>query len=322
MKRQAGLTLLELLVVLGLITVIAGVSVGMMKRRDRGLTLEANAKLVRSTLRLARNTARRSGTGSVVRFDIETSSFAASPVEAGAHWHCEDDFVTRGITAKHGGSLEEDGKLGRCVRLDGGEVDLGAHAFYQPENGFRAACWVMPDPGRGGVIFELEGSFKLVADPEGALRAELRTGNQGTVTSIQTRNGLLGAGRWREVALSYDRIELSIDVDGVRYAAKRQAGVVATDAKGHLNVGSSNGGFKGLLDEFRYDVVAAADSEQLSAGADLDEQSDTVIRFDGAGRLDPRHHKRPAFVRIRGDEGENADAEVEVIRIEMSGVIR
>lgn len=322
MNRQRGLTLLELLVVLGLITVIAGVSVGLMKRRDRTLTLEANSKLVRSVLRLARNSARTSGSGAVVRFDVETSSIEASPVETGAHCHFEDDFVSRGITAKHSGQIVEEGKFGRCLRLAGGECDFGSHPFYHPENGFRATCWVQPDAGANGVIFELEGSFKLELGQDGSLTAELRSGKQGVVTGLETRAGLVEAGRWQSVSLTYDRLEFAIDVDGVRYAARKQLDPVTIDLKGHLNVGSARGGIKGLVDEFRYDVVAAAEREQLSAGADLKEGTDTVIRFDPKGRLDPRHHRRPAIILIEGDAGENEDAQVESIRIEMSGVIR
>ena len=323
MRRQAGMTLMELLVVMGIIAMIAGVSVGLIKKGDRGLTLEVNAKLIRSALRQARNSAIETGVGAIVRLDAENAVIESAVVENGGNWHFEDDTGSRGTTIS-GGQYADGGKLGRCVELSGGEVDLGAYPWYAAVNGFRIETWIKPAEIATGTIVSRESAFKLALTEEGGLVAEFKVGEQqGDGVRLETRDGLLQADRWYRVALGYDRIQGRIEVDGVVRAQRRESRPLTRDAVSKLVIGSSASGFKGLVDEMRYSVVMDAVAEALGVGADVDPEADNIIRFDGQGRLDPVFHIRPAELRLIGDAvEEDGERAVERIRVEMSGAIR
>lgn len=321
-RRNSGVTIMELLVVLGLITLISAFALGMMKRRDRELTLEANAKLVRATLRLARNSARAAGTGSVVRLDPERNVMEASPVEIGGNWHFEDATGSRGTSFSHDGDFKDGGKIGRCLELAGGSVDLGSYPFYEATDGFKFSLWVRPTQDEGGVLFLREGSFKLQVTGESGLTGEVSVGPNRHTAVVETRPGLIVPGRWSHVALSYDRIEVAIEVNHVRYAMRREIRPMTPVSDAHLFIGSGYEGLHGFVDEARYDVVIGGTVDELSAGAEFMPDVPAVIRFNGRGQLDARFHKGPAIIRIKGDDGEETEGRVEVVRIELSGAVR
>ncbi len=319
--REQGLTIIELLVVMGLIAVLSGIGVGMMRKRDSNLTTEVNGRLLRSILRQARNSAKTSGAGVVVRLDPEENLVEASPISLGGCWHFEDETGSRNMQIQSAVELVDDGWMGRALKLSGGSIDLGNSPFFEATQGFRLRFKLKPDAGSKGVLIKRQNGFKLTLTEEGAIRGEIIAGKQNQTVSLKTRPGLVTADRWQDVSFIYDRLEMAIEIDGVQYAAKAEHRRLFVDPKAHLLVGGDS--FKGLLDELRYDVALDGKIEEFTTGVDVVAGADLIVRFDGNGRLDKRFHKKPVTLILQGDApDEESDPVREEIRIEFTGVIR
>ncbi|MCA9319487.1 MAG: hypothetical protein KDB53_02070 [Planctomycetes bacterium] len=317
------MSLMELLVVISIMTIIAGVAVGLIRKGDKALTLDVNAKLVRSSLRLARNSAMESGVGAMVRIEPEDAIIASTVVERGGNWHFEDETGARN-TRFSGGQFVDGGKLGRCLDLNGAEIDLGAYPWYEAVGGFAISLWISPAEAGDFTLVSRESSFSFKVTKDGALRAEISVGGeQRDRIELQTRAGLVPVGAWTRVRLSYDRLEAQIEADGVLRARKVESRPLLPNAPSHLLLGSAQDGFKGRVDELRYDIASQEQTDQLSSGVDFDPASDLVVRFDPQGRLDDRFHGKAVEIRIESDRsGEGDEANVETIRVELSGAIR
>ena len=317
-RGELGLTIVELLVVMSILAVIAGVGVGMMTRRDRTLETEASARLIRAQLRLARASALRAGTGSVVRIDREEQTVIVHPVEVAGNWHLEDDRGSRNLRMIVAGSFVEGGVLGNCMKLAGDSADLGGYPFFDVREGFRLALWVNAESGKPGKLAVLDQAFELSVNDAGALEAELSLGKQGDEITLRTRPGVVVPGTWTRVALAYDRVEATLSAKNVVYARRRDDRPVGTVPNAHLHLGGND--FAGLLDEVRLDVVGEGNRAEIATRLEVVEGSDVLIRFDGRGRLDSRVHPKAARIALKNfDEEDGADI---AIRIERSGVIR
>ncbi|MEE9392877.1 MAG: LamG-like jellyroll fold domain-containing protein [Planctomycetota bacterium] len=313
----SGLTLAELLVVLTLIAMISGLAVGMIRRGDGGLGSEADAKLLRSAIRLARNTARRGGTGAQVVVDPKERQIEIAEVIPGGVWHFEDDTGARGARILIEGDLVENGRLGGALKVSGGVTELGEFAWQQPTNGFRFRVWIAPT--QPGSVVSREGNFSLNLDDEGALRADLFLGLQGENVSIETRKGVIPFGAWSLCELSYDRSSFEIRVNGVRYARKLRRDPVKRDDTGALRIGGN--GFQGLVDEARYDLAGPSNYQALGGNTLIDSKERIILHFDGRGRLDARFHRAAVVVVLRPDD-DDPESPVETVRVELSGAIR
>ncbi len=319
-RHRAGFTIIELLVVMALIALLSGIGVGMMRRRDSNLTTEINGRLLRSVLREARNSAKLGGAGVLVRLNREENTIEASPLQLAGNWHFEDQFGSRRLAIPDALDLVEEGWMGRAVRLSDNQIDLGRQPFFQATEGFRLRFWVKADAGARGTLFARPGSWKMSLTDEGALEGEIFVEPQGESVQVKTRPGLLTSG-WHRLSMTYDRLELILEVDGVRYGVRKEHRVLAVEPRAHLLLGGS--GFKGLVDEVRLDVALSGKVEEFSVGTDILEEGDTLIRFDGHGRLDRRFHTKPALVILQGDAPNDESEPIrEEVRIEFSGVIR
>jgi hypothetical protein len=310
------MTLMELLVVFGLLSVITGVGVSMMRKQDKGVMLATTARQIRANLRVARTSARKSGAGSMVRIAAGTGRIEAFPVEVGGNWHFEDDTGARG-TRVAGVPVVDGGWMGRCARLNGGALDLGSYPFFATKDGLRLSFWIKVDRAGGCELAGRDRVFHFGVRDDGAFTADVQVGEQGESVRLETRGGLLRAGEWTKVAMAYDRMELAIEVRGVVYARRSETRVLTNDAPGHLTVGGR--GFVGLIDEVRYDVIQGMGSEELPKGIGIGEDRDIVVRFDDLGRLDVRFHQQPIRIPLRALADETRTDQVVV---DTSGVVR
>ena len=318
MQREQGLSLIELLVVMGIIAAITSVAIGMIRRGDSTTLSEAAARVIRADLRLARGSARRAGLGSVVRISPSERLVEVWPSELGGSWHFEDATGARGTQVQVGGKLVDGGYLSRCIECDGSSSTvLGSYPFFDVPNGFRMSLAVNPTAGAAGVLATRPGIFKLTLTDAGALIGEVILAPQGEKIAIETRDGVVPAGVWTEVSLAYDRTTLAVIVSGVTYAAIPESRSVATSPRGPLTVGS--GGFVGRMDEARLIVMGAGEISDLPGRVDVLGDEDIVIHFDDRGRLSTAHHSKDISFELSADEDDESTARIEVL---LSGLIR
>lgn len=130
LQREDGFTLLEVLVALFIISILLGMSLGMLSRMGRKEGLEATTAGARALLRRARNAAQEERWPTVVEVDAQRSELRAQTRSTITHFRFDgaaapasgaDDAAADRAPA----SFVVPGALGYAMTVDGGEVVLG-----------------------------------------------------------------------------------------------------------------------------------------------------------------------------------------------------
>ncbi|MEO0651506.1 MAG: type II secretion system protein, partial [Planctomycetota bacterium] len=238
--RESGLTLLELLVVMGLIGLILGAGLGVFASRSSVAPVAPS--IARSALRAAQAAAQLDRAPVLVVWNDEDSSLAVRAPQTLATWHFEGSRVGRGDERRHWTQdAAEDllGVLRGAERVEpayiGGGLDLGANrreatwgtpihenpAFDFVE-GFALSLMLRPDGAFDGTIWRLGRLAGLEYRRDGSLEAWITPRAEGDLSGrkhggrvevvLPARTAPLG--RWTAVEVLYDRTELRVVVDG------------------------------------------------------------------------------------------------------------
>jgi prepilin-type N-terminal cleavage/methylation domain-containing protein len=275
-RRRDAFTMLELLVVMGIMAVLAAVTaasyVGVTRRASR----EGARADVMGVLRQARISAVDTGRGAVVRIDPATRTIYGISTDVIGAWHFEE--IVGGVTPgarRYDGAFPGTtpgivpGQMGLAFRFNGTSdfVDCSDAPIWNQTTGVRIEAWVRPDAdvshatqdkhiiskmGPGGAF---EGYFiGLQYDVTGALTAfEAGFAVPGAVGGfapdavfLQTP-GTYSAGQWHSVAAEFDGFEARLFVDGVLAASDAAAdglnaewnapGLMRPARGSHLNIG-------------------------------------------------------------------------------------
>ncbi len=155
-RRRSGFTLFELLMVLGIIALVGGLSAGAFQIARRSYALSASASRVEGTLRAARNAAVSSGVGSRVAIETEPPRAVAYGFEALGEWGFEEEEngvvhgARRAPAVLTGGASLGKGCAGKGLHLEmGGYADCGNQSVYDLRAGVFAEAWVRWRPPEG-----------------------------------------------------------------------------------------------------------------------------------------------------------------------------
>lgn len=120
-----------------------------------------------------------------------------------------------------------------------------------------------------GVILRLHETMDLAITAQGALRFRLQT-DQGSYL-VQSPDGVMGAGGWHAIALSYDGARLRMIVDGQVLASTVAEGVTASAGYHAFQIGDAWGqGARGIVDNLMFSTRP------------LEGWADTVVPVDGS----------------------------------------
>lgn len=210
-KSEAGFTLMEILVVLGIIAIVSGFSLAFLSHSNKQYALMSTRGAVVSLLRYTRNIALTEKTSTAVIIDpVKKQMYAVIPRTI-ATWHFED--YDHGLTT---GSLGLNGKVSAGVKLipdgkygkaflfqSGGVVTCEKFSFIPVEDsGFIIEAWIYPqqtDTYFQSIIIEKPKDFFL------SLEADLSLLLYGpSILKLMTAPEIIPLDRWSYIRLCYE----------------------------------------------------------------------------------------------------------------------
>lgn len=347
MVRRRGFTLVEVLVVMSLLGVLMGLSVGLLANSQTGNKLLVATNALAGQIASARAQSFGSSTAYVVvrtAPDGKTSfrNYRDTQVLA---WPAEDFSKASENVIRHAGGVEISTDLdieGRYVVFEpSGTVDLGDPPWLDFLDGFTIQCRLRAD-ARAGALFRkgdvlavnltqgsggrlgIDAKIRLQRDAEGKGEGsyDLRTGARESETVPEWSAPLL-PGRWHDVRIAYDRNTFTIHVDGRLRAVRsdRHNRMVLNDA-GFVIGGGYGGGFDSLVisgifesDENRFDCP---DVIRHMTFAGKIATGDLLLHFKNRG-LDPQYHSAPVRILLEMDQGAGKPGIGRVVVVSLSG---
>ncbi len=321
--RRAGLTLIEILVVLAIAAVLFGAGIGVFKGITQSGSRQAARSEVLNLLHKARNAARGEERSAVVIEEGGTQVRAViQRVVALLHFEDLEDGETSGADRKDGkvsadGFLHERGKVRRAMRLIQGTIDLGRYPDYDATDGVGAELWFRPESKATMTLLEKGRSWRLHVEPVRSglvVKAEIHIGRGGASSTriiLDGSNTTLMVGRWAHVSFSYDRAFATLEVNRVEVArfpkeaepdpdvggaieivaVEPESRPIIKDKQAPLMIGSNGAPIDGFVDEVRVTAVLSGDVVRLPDGVTIKCARDSIHFQDGW--LDDRFHNAP-----------------------------
>lgn len=317
--RSRGLTLIELVLVMGLISVVVGIGLGAFSSIDPGR--RAAVGLVQNLVRTAHNTAVARRAPARVRIDPADGTIVAEGMDVLGTWHFEGFGLEGGdgldgIVVGADDLSDAEGYLGGCLDFSASprgarlEVPVQDDPAFEPREGFSLELSLRPSREGTGRVLSLGGVVELDVAAGGALQASFRrrrSDDLGRTTAggwvrATTGGGALRPERWSRVAVHYDRRALRVVVDGVQLAVEASEEDVAPLA-GPLQIGGETGVFPGRVDELAIAVVTGEVESRLPETVRFRKATPRSIDFVAGGALDPSRHPGPVEIELEFQDG-------------------
>ena len=325
-----GVTLLELLIVISLISLLLGAGVGVLARLDVGK--RAAHGMVQSVVRSASTSALARQASARVSLDTAGGTINASGMKVIGTWHFEGETLSGAFDIDgtlFGAVLIDDGYIGNGISFSGtsraayAEFPVHKDPAFDLGQGFAIDCAVRLEERGSGQLFDLGGAIGLEWSGQGLLQAwfrpELTDENGRTVRGgrvlVQAPAGVLDLGRWHRVHVSYDRTELVIAVDG-NIIARGEADAPVWPLEGPMIVGDPRRSFPGSLDTLVVAGVVATETVELPENVTFGPESVQEIRFAPGGHLDRARHPEPLRIWL-----DYADGKREIVRVGRYGTV-
>ncbi len=326
--KPSGFTLVELLMVMGLIGVLLGTGLGLLAGLSPGK--RAVAGLIEETLRLSQRSAAVMGTPA--RVQLSGEQIQAQIMRPVGTWQFEGRSLA-GAQQLEGVWLGPNDPPFVSQGFEGQALDLGAGApgvmeisvamdpAFDWSDGFSIRCAVRVDDWRDSILLQMGQGLLVALSDHGAVGAEFRSvmtdeaGNEsrGPRISAQTEPGVITQGRWKRLEVVYDRESLRILVDGIERVRRPELARVWI-GEPEIVVSSKVRPFPGILDRLVFHVQDILPAKPLPGGARFLDSSPRLIVFAPGGGLDPLQH--PGELRIGWDLSEG---EQEFLRVGLQG---
>jgi hypothetical protein len=328
---RGGMTLIELLLVMGLMAVMLGIGVGALTSLDVGNY--GSGSLVRSTLRAAGNWSRARQAPARVRFDATNGTMSAEGLMVVGTWHFESR-PPRGAFGLDGELLDaflvEDGFVGKALGLRDAppyacyEVAVSVDPAFALQDGFQVQFVLRAEDYSRGTLLQIGDALKIEATRDLGVKVSISTERfdeesqqlkAAGKASVESAPGVLALDQWRRVLVTYDRTQLQIFVEGLPVATLAEEGTLAR-SKSTLVLGGGQRAWDGSIDNLVISAVGAQDIVRLPEGVSFGENTPKEITFAADGGLDRTLFKQPIVFELEYDDGRR-----ETVRINMYGTV-
>lgn len=290
-RAAAGFTLLELLVVIGVLSVLLGLSVGFLGQTD---SRRIAASILAGELRAAQMTARAESvpTEVWVRPGVAGAmgTVQARLLQAAATFHFEpgERALDESLRPQLGGQDVPGGRFGHARRPVDGERTALLHWPLKPalvdlRDGFVVRLDLWLEHRRAGTVLRLGKAAELLLDDDLRPHARLRlrgAGGQSTLASIDQLPAL-PLRRWCTLELAFDGANAWIGQDGRELGRTLAEGRLLQEDDTALELSPGEQPVPGIADEVRVLLFAFAPAQDLPA--DLQPRRVYRLGFDARG---------------------------------------
>jgi len=317
-SARAGMTLLELLLVLSLLALILGGGLGLFAALDLGKRQAAG--LVRNIVRSAENTAIARNSPARVRIDRQAGTIRAESLLIVGTYHFEGQAIAGyGPEGRADPELfSDEGFMGAAFHPAGrigatAEIPVTHDPAFDFTRGFAIECAIFREQETNGRLFSLGASepptLALEVNRAGALRGRFRTrlGDEfsqkaGGQAVIESESGLIPLGRWTQVRMQYDRESFALLVDGAPVSSQEEHSFVwKTD--GPLLLSDRTLPFPGKIDSLVIGALIAGEPGVLPRSVHFAPESPARIEFEAGGALNRRLHADPPRIVLEYEDG-------------------
>ena len=322
---RQGLTLLELVLVMGLLALLMGAGVGMLSSLDLGR--RAAVGLVQNVIRAAHNSAVARNAPARVRIDAGNGTLVAEAVAVIGTWHFESEklegaFDINGVLES--GKIVDDGYIGKALTFAGGagrtpaaEFPVQLDASFDLALGFAIDCVLRPDSATGGgrvlrlgetAGIDVTGSHGIkawfVPEVVDSTGAHVRGGK----ITLESPPQALAQNRWTRVHVEYDRRRLTLELEGVEIAGldgKHGVDEIAPvwRVDGPLILSDAEQSLACSIDNLVISAVSASEEMRLPETVNFAADTPPGIQFDAGGDLDREIHDGPVSLWLEFKDG-------------------
>ncbi|MHC5064826.1 MAG: prepilin-type N-terminal cleavage/methylation domain-containing protein [Planctomycetota bacterium] len=294
-NSAAGFTILELMVVMGVISVLFGLGFGFMQ--GSASEVEIAESILRDQLRVAGLTARTRHLPTEVEIlpasDIRPVSMRARILSPVGHWHMEPDerWPAGGLTPELYGD-HEPGRYGYAMRPEPDGASLLTlstedKAFFDLRSGFALRIEVRLEAREEMVLVRLGDSIELRLDselrPQGSVALTGENGGRGSRVSVYATKAL-SLQPWHSLQLVHDGTELRILVDDRVLDRADAPGQLFQDGAEEFVVSPSDRPVLGLVDEVQLLAYEFTQTQELPFGVSLSSSAGRIV-FDRYGEV-------------------------------------
>ncbi len=292
---SSGFTILELMVVMGVISVLFGLGFGFMQ--GSASNIEIAESILRDQLRVAGLTARTRHLPTEVEispaFENRPVTLRARILAVVGQWHMEPDerWPAGGLTPELYGDYEA-GRYGFAMRpeVEGASLltlTTEGKGFFDLRTGFALRIEVKLEAREEMVLARLGEAFEITLDadlrPQGSISLAGENGGRGSRISVGAERAL-SLQPWHSLQFIHDGRELRLLVDDrvVDRAAAR--GQVFQEGNEDFVVSPSYQPVLGLIDEVQLLAYEFSQTQELPFGLTLSSSTSRIV-FDRYGEV-------------------------------------